>query len=215
MTNPGKQDWNQFWGRNIDSRFTQKSWSKIRIINLLNPKINPQMSVLDAGSGSGFFSSYFISKGCSVYSLDYSDNALEMTKKITSNRSKEYIKEDLVNPDFGNKYSNRFDLIFTDGLFEHFNQTDQQKIMANFKKAKRDSGLIATFVPNRFSWWQLIRPVFMPNIYEKPFSLEMLELLHRGMQIDSKGGINVLPFRFSPDRLLGPCFGMILYCFAR
>lgn len=210
-----KENWDQFWDANTESRFTKKSWSKIRIMTLLKQVLKPGMKVLDAGCGSGFFSDFFISQGCEVYTLDYSESALEVARKKTQNRSKAYLKENLLEPDFGSRFENTFDLIFTDGLFEHFTLEDQNKILANFKKTKKPDGIITTFVPNKYSWWEIIRPLVMPGIHEEPFTLPTLKSLHRGLEIILEGGINVLPFGVSPDRMLGSRFGMIVYVFAR
>jgi len=211
-----KENWNQFWKGNTQSRFTKKSWSKIRIMRLLDGILQSGMNVLDAGCGSGFFSNYFISKGCQVYTLDYSSDALAIANKMTGGgRSKAYLEEDLLDSGFGKKYGHTFDVIFTDGLFEHFSLADQQKIMDNFIQSKRDQGLITTFVPNQYSWWEIIRPLVMPGIHEKPFTLTQLKLLHQGREIVNEGGLNVLPFACSPDKILGSKLGMILYCFAR
>lgn len=218
MTGTGKQthkeNWNQFWQNNAQSRFTQKSWSKIRIMRLLDEMLKPGMRVLDAGCGSGFFSQYFLSRDCQVYTLDYSEEALEIARRLTQNRSQAYLKENLLDPAFGEKYGRIFDLIFTDGLFEHFSEADQAAMMNNFRKAKKETGLIATFVPNKYSWWEIARPLVMPGIHEIPFTRGKLLRLHAGMRIVKKGGLNVLPFRLSPEKFLGEKMGMILYCFA-
>lgn len=212
---PKKQNWDSFWESNTDSRFTKKSWSKTRMMKLLNGVVEPGMHVLDAGSGSGFFSNYFIAKNCHVYSLDYSEDALKLTRKLTRNQANEYLKENLLNGSFGERYRKRFDLIFSDGLFEHFSSKDQQKIMAVFKKVKKDSGIITTFVPNKYSWWEVVRPIFMPGIKEDPFTMGKLLELHGGLACLRKGGLNVLPAVFSPDKILGRRLGMILFVFAR
>ena len=212
---PKEKNWDNFWESNTDSRFTKKSWSKTRMMKLLDKLIKKDMNVLDAGSGSGFFSNYFISKGCNVYSLDYLEDALEITRRLTKNKSREYLKEDLLDPELGSKYSKKFDIIFSDGLFEHFKEADQKKIIENFKKIKKDDGIIATFVPNKYSWWEVIRPVFMPGIKEDPFTMKRLLKLHNGMDVMRKGGLNVLPIVFSPDKELGSKVGMILFLFAK
>lgn len=212
---PKEKNWDHFWRSNMDSRFTKKSWSKIRMIKLLDKFSKPGMAVLDAGSGSGFFSNYFLSKGCEVYSLDYSQDALDITKRLTDNKSEAYLKENLLDLSFGERYENQFDIIFSDGLFEHFSKEDQGKIMTNFKKIKNPSGIIATFVPNKYSWWEIVRPLVMPGIKEDPFTMQRLKLLHQGLSVIEEGGLNVIPVRFSPDKLLGGKIGMILYLFVK
>lgn len=210
-----KKKWNNFWKLNKNSRFTQKSWSKIRMMNLLDGIVEKNMNILDAGCGSGFFSYYFISKKCNVYSVDYSDDALKITRKLTNNKSFAYLKEDLLSLEFGRKYAEKFDIIFSDGLLEHFSESNQKIIMDNFIKAKKKDGIITTFVPNKFSWWEIIRPIFMPGISEKPFIMKNLKKLHNKLEIIKTGGINVLPLAFSPDNFLGSKLGMILFIFAK
>lgn len=212
---PQEKNWDNFWKINTDSRFTKKSWSKIRMTKLLDGVVRENMDVLDAGSGSGFFSNYFISRGCDVYSLDYSEDALNITKRLTNNKSTAYLKEDLLDQSFGERYAGKFDLIFSDGLFEHFTFENQKKIMNNFKKSKKPNGIITTFVPNKYSWWEIVRPLVMPGIKEDPFTLKKIASLHHEMEIVKKGGLNVLPVAFSPDKALGSKIGMILYIFAK
>jgi cyclopropane fatty-acyl-phospholipid synthase-like methyltransferase len=212
---PKEENWDNFWKDNTKSRFTKKSWSKIRIMTLLDKVVRDGMNVLDAGSGSGFFSNYFISKDCNVYSLDYSEDALAITRRLTGDKSTAYIREDLLDSGFSEKYAGQFDIIFSDGLFEHFNRDDQKKIMDNFKKVKKDEGIITTFVPNKYSWWEIVRPFFMPGIKEEPFTMKKMIELHQPLELKKRGGINVLPIKFSPDKSLGSKFGMILYCFAK
>jgi SAM-dependent methyltransferase len=208
-----QKDWENFWQRNQDSRFIGPSWSKRRIMAILRPYLADSPAVLDAGSGSGFFSSFFISHGCETYSLDYSEEALSMTREETGGRSAAYLLRDLLDKAFAREHARQFDLVFSDGLFEHFDPTEQDRIFEHFKIVQKPGGIIATFVPNRYSFWTLIRPLFMPGIAEKPFTLNGLKLLYlrNGCSIIEKGGINVLPFKRSPDTLLGSRFGMLVY----
>ena len=196
--------------------FTKASWSKKRIIKLLDCHLKTNgENVLDAGCGSGFFSRYFLGSGCKVWACDYSKDAIALTRKNTSNECESYLKKDLLDKESWGEYANSFDVIFTDGLFEHFNSEQQQKLIDNFISIKKADGLIITFVPNKLSWWTIIRPMFMPGIEEKPFTMRRLVELHSGLEIVSHGGINTLPVRYSPDNLLGSRFGMLLYVVAK
>ncbi len=113
--------------------------------------------------------------------------------------------------------SDRFDLIFSDGLFEHFSDEKQDKILHNFISVLQKEGVIVTFVPNKWSVWELIRPFYMPGIEEDPFTLKQLVDLHtrNGLAVIEQGGINTFPFAFSPDRYFGSTFGMLLYVVAK
>ena len=210
-----ESNWDQFWVRSKGGRFTRVSWSKIRMEAILAPHLFPGARVLDAGCGSGYFSALFQSKGCRVTTLDASEEALEIARGATDGKSEAYLREDLLDESFEERYRDRFDLAFTDGLFEHFRSDEQARIMNNLSGAIRPGGLIATFVPNALSWWTVIRPIFMPGIYEKPFRRSSLLDLHGGLEIVERGGLSVLPFRLSPERALGARFGMLIYVLAR
>jgi cyclopropane fatty-acyl-phospholipid synthase-like methyltransferase len=209
-----KENWEQFWSARGTHRFTQKSWSKVRMMEVLDDVVREGMEVLDAGCGSGFFSAYFLEKGCRVWALDHSETSLEIARKSTQGRCQAYLKEDLFRDDWEVSFRGKFDLIFSDGLFEHFTPEDQRRLIDRFRMLKKEDGLIATFVPNRYSWWEIVRPLVMPGIQEVPFTVSDLKELHSGMRLLKTGGLNVLPFRVSPERSLGSSLGMLLYVLA-
>jgi|GEM_PF-176975 len=206
--------WDNFWRKESGGRFTRISWSKRRIIKILDRYVKEGMTVLDAGCGSGFFSNYFISKNCDTYSLDTSKEALAITKVETQNRSAEYLNKDLLDENLDAEYFKKFDLIFSDGLFEHYSLTGQVRIFENFNRMKKMNGNIITFVPGKYSLWTLLRPFYMPNISENPFTMSRLKNLHKknSCKIVENGGINVLPVKYSPESVLGRRFGMLLFC---
>lgn len=212
---PSEQNWNSFWEVKSASQLKKVSQSKRRMMALLDKYIRPGMKVLDAGCGSGFFSQYFLEKGCETYVLDYSADALALARELTQGKAAAYLNENLLDPEFGKRHAGRYDLIFSDGLFEHFIQKDQCRIMDNFIASKSEQGVIATFTPNLLTWWTPVRPFLMPGIEETPFTIETLKNLHGELEVLESGGINVVPLPFSPDRLLGSKFGMLVYCFAR
>jgi cyclopropane fatty-acyl-phospholipid synthase-like methyltransferase len=212
---PNNQSWDRFWSQG-KKKSGGIAWSKRRIAGIVSGYVAKGSCVLDAGCGSGYFSRYFLEQGADVTALDYSDNALAMTRDLTQGRA-QTLRADLVHDNLADLVSGRrYHAIFSDGLFEHFEQGDQDKILRNFSSVLADNGVILTFVPNRWSPWQLIRPFLMPGIEEKPFILKNLAAMHQrnGLGIVSKGGVNVLPLRLSPE-FLGPYFGMLVYVIAK
>lgn len=212
---PQDSDWDQFWGRSQSQRFSKISWSKRRILEVLKARCKPNDFALDAGCGSGFFTKFFCDQGMVATALDYSENALQMARQATGGQAK-LVVADMVNDSLSQVLSERFNVIFTDGLFEHFSTEDQNRIMLNLISVLKPGGYIVTFVPNRWSPWELIRPFFMPGIEEKPFVLQQLVDLNRrnNLAVVQSGGVNVLPYRFSPE-FLGPSFGMLLFTVAK
>lgn len=213
---PEAKDWNNFWGLEQTQKFTKVSWSKKRIMRILSKYVGGHKKALDAGCGSGFFSKYFCDQEMQTTSLDYSDEALKIATSMTNGRT-QVLKRDLLSQDLSKEIDDRFDLIFTDGLFEHFSSTDQDKIMQNFVRILSKEGVIVTFVPNRWSPWELIRPFYMPGIEETPFTFKgLLDLNQRnGLFVSEKGGVNTFPFAISPDQMVGAQFGMLLYTVAQ
>jgi len=213
---PKANDWNNYWGLDQTKKFTKISWSKKRIINVLESFVCKDGKALDAGCGSGFFSKYFCDQSMQTTSLDYSDEALNIAQAMTAGRAK-VVKKDLINSKLKDELEDRFDIIFTDGLFEHFSLGGQDRILQNFVDVLTDEGCVVTFVPNKWSPWELIRPFYMPGIEEKPFIIrELIDLhLRNGLKIVVTGGVNTFPFAFSPDKLFGKTFGMLLYVIAK
>ena len=209
-------DWNRFWSGQKKFSSDQVSWSKRRILRILAPYLEPKKRILDAGCGSGFFSEVFCGHGMTVTALDYSEKALVLTRERTCGRAT-IIQADMLTDSLAGRLETTFDVIFTDGLLEHFTPAQQDTILKNLLSVLASSGKMIMFVPNRWSPWELIRPWFMPGIDEKPFVLGLLKDLHvrNGLALVSDGGVNTLPVRFSPDRWLGRLFGMLLFVVAQ
>ncbi|UCD20575.1 MAG: class I SAM-dependent methyltransferase [archaeon] len=205
-------EWDNYW----QNYGLKPGSSKTRMENIMNPflkKMNKNSKVLDAGCGSGYFTGFFASKKVKVIGIDTSKKARDMTKR---NLAKLKLKAKVEN---GNvlklKYKkDSFDVIFTDGLLEHFK--NPEKILEQFKRVIKKKGVIITFVPNKYSYWIFLKPFLMKDIHEDPFILKRLVKLHEkvGLKVVQKGGLNVLPFRCSPE-FLGPLIGRILYVIAR
>ena len=206
--------WDNHWAAQESSLEVRVSWARNRLKSKLNEYISPGVDVLDAGCGSGLLSKYLTEIGCNVYPLDYSEKAISVCRELTNNKCCKYLNNDFFDDNFINQYEGKFDIVLSDGLFEHYSDTDQSRILNNFVKMKKKSGYVVTFVPNKYALWQLVRPFVMPGIKEDPFIMRKLLKLHSNLEIIEKGGINVLPVSFSPEKF-GEYIGMLLYVIAR
>ncbi len=214
---PGAEDWDGFWGRPASRRFGRISWSKRRVLEMLRPYLRRGGRALDAGCGSGFYAAFFVGEGMTVTALDYAPAALASAGRLTGGRAR-LVRADLLGDDLESLLGPaRYDLIFSDGLFEHFADTDQDRILCRLAARLSTTGTLVTVVPNRWSPWQIVRPWFMPGIRETPFVPARLRDLHvrNGLDVVAAGGLNVLPIRLSPEGILGSRFGMLLFTAAR
>lgn len=209
-------DWDQYWSLDQTKRFTQISWSKRRMIRIIAPFMREGTRALDAGCGSGFFSKYFCEQGLATTALDYSPQALAIARQLTKGKV-DTLQKDLTADDLSGEMTQRYDIIFSDGLLEHFSSEHQEKILRNFFNLLSPAGRLITFVPNRWSPWELVRPFYMPGIDEKPFVLSQLIALNQrnGFEVIARGGINTFPFALSPDAMVGQWLGMLLFTVAK
>ncbi len=213
---PQSPEWNSYWSLDQTKKFTKISWSKKRIMAVLAKYVQENKKALDAGCGSGFFAKYFSDQGLQTTAFDFSKEALKITEHLTQGKVR-IVCGDLLKDSLKDSLKDKYDLIFTDGLLEHFSLQDQKRILQNFISVLNPRGVIVTFVPNRFSPWELIRPFFMPGIEEKPFILKDLVSLQKDLSVEivEKGGLNTFPFSFSPDKICGKYFGMLLFTVAK
>ena len=91
-----------------------------------------------------------------------------------------------------------------------------KSILLEVKRVLKPGSIIATFVPNKISYWLLVKHFKMKDIVEYRFSLSKLIELHEsiGLKIIESGGFSVFPSRCSPE-FLGKCLGRIIYTIAK
>src|SRR3989338_8443364 len=129
---PQEKDWERFWTQGSPSKDGKVSWSKKRICDVLKKYVTLDHQALDAGCGSGFFSAYFCNCGMKTTAIDYSEKALAMAQRVTRGKAK-ILKVNLLENSLFAVISGSFDLVFTDGLLEHFSSSEQDQILQNLK----------------------------------------------------------------------------------
>ena len=127
------EEWNKNWQLRKEAFYTH--WTKNEPENQIqlafrnhwklfntfmdSPLFNGGKRVLEVGAGRGSLSSYFSEAGFDCTLLDLSPDVIEIAKKIFSNNKlpAKFLVGDAYNL---NLEDNSFDLVFSIGVFEHF-----------------------------------------------------------------------------------------------
>ena len=146
------KEWDQFWKEYQTSKAEQYYiMLRDKIIRRgMNKAFNKNnVKILEAGCGFGSNSRMFKKDPrFDVYCLDLSKEAINAVKKEINNS---YVG-DIQNMPFKD---NTFDVVFSAGVIEHF-KNDLQAVNELYRVTKK-GGIIVTFVPGRYSLWQLYK----------------------------------------------------------
>jgi len=147
---------------------------------------------LDAGSGTGWFSSEAVQKKAQVYSLDIGENILaEVAMKCNSNR----VVGSVLEIPFNDNY---FDIVLCTEVIEH--TPDPKKAVTELARVVKKGGTLIITVPN-IIWYPLI--VIANFLKLRPYEgyenwvgwNEMKKwLTGLGLKIESMKGIHLFPF---------------------
>ncbi len=135
------------------------------------------------------------------YALDSSQEAIRAIKKVITKA----VVADCRRSYFGDR---EFDLIYSAGLMEHFQ--DEIPFLVEMKRILKEEGVFITFVPARYSLWQLYQILhfgFWQHGYEKAYTYSGLQRLFgengfkvmeiRGIDPFSVGGLIMKLFNVS------------------
>jgi ubiquinone/menaquinone biosynthesis C-methylase UbiE len=144
-------------------------------MNFSHPK------VLELGSGSGV-NSLEIAKNLEpeqITLVDSNDSALEFSKRTfkNTNFNVKYLKASVLDLDLKEK----FDLVHSEGLCEHFYGKDREKIFKTHADFCKENGFVIIFVPYKCISYYLNKKILMIRnkwIWdEEPFSKKELYAL--------------------------------------
>jgi ubiquinone/menaquinone biosynthesis C-methylase UbiE len=99
-------------------------------------------NVLEIGAQSGIDAEFLASSGLNVTAMDYSDVAIRL---LRGRRGIEICKADALSMPFSD---NSFDLVYSQGLLEHFREPQLTKLMKEQKRVVKDGGHVLIDVPN-------------------------------------------------------------------
>jgi SAM-dependent methyltransferase len=188
-----KKHWDDYWeaSRDLDEVYSNDG----RIIAHLGQVIDfDGLKVLEVGAGSGRDSDDIAARGGIVYTLDYSEEALDLMR--TSLKSEiGIVCGDAKAVPFA---EGSLDVVFHQGLLEHFR--DPETLVRENHRILKTGGLLLIDVPQRLHYYTLLKHILMIlgkwfAGWETEFSPGQLRELIRaeGFEIVAMYGENLYP----------------------
>jgi len=221
--------WNRNWERQIqvnpkeilNSRFTQEGYNCLK--NFINAKRD--RLILEAGCGTGRFCCLLARDfpDSQVIGMDISPNSLKI-----ANRLKEYLHVQNVSFIMGNLFQmpysdNYFDVVFNEGVIEHFSidgQPNYVDAVYEMMRVTKRGGKVIVAVPNWYNFPHTLYKYFLKKLnkefeygYEKSFKhIELTRLFSElGLKDIEVGGFYPAHgfYRLSGKKRIGKIFTLL------
>ena len=158
MKEMGHKDWESFWsgtGKVLNKISGKVMWVEYeRFLKYVNLSVHSK--TLELGSGSGKNSLALAKKyGCSATLVDNCRAALDLGKKNFEDESipARFLLKDIFRLNEKEKY----DLVFSDGLIEHFSGKRRRYAFKKHVDAAKKGGYIMIFVPKSNALYWIVR----------------------------------------------------------
>lgn len=179
-----KSDWDRHWKSTARLmgvyEFLQKEQLK-RYLELIGNRLDKKSRILEIGCGSGYLTRSLCRRfNCSAVLVDSSKEAHRLYKRHANNRGIEFRHMDAF--DLSDK--NEFDLVFSDGVIEHFVGKKQERLIRIHRNAAKKGGCVVLFVPCKSKRYELFKKVQqMAGLwnygFERPYTKTEFEQLLR------------------------------------
>jgi len=173
-----KQHWETFWDEKQDVEDVYSNAGRVlehlSRITTIGGKL-----VLEIGAGTGRDSFPLAQRGARVVQLDYAVNSLKLLKKVSET---EDIPVEILGGDtFALPFRDgTFDIIFHQGLLEHFRPDVAEKLVAENVRVLKKGGLLLIDVPQRYHVYTVVKHLLIAMNkwfagWERSFSVGELE----------------------------------------
>ena len=177
-----KANWENFWESRSDVHDVYSNADRI-LRNLTAVTTLGGKSVLEVGAGTGRDSLGLVKLGAEVFLLDYAASSLAIIRTLSK---QEGIRAHLVQ---GNAFALpfpdlAFDVVFHQGLLEHFRAEDARRLLSENVRVLKQGGYLLVDVPQRYHIYTVIKHVLILfgrwfAGWEREFSVRELERILR------------------------------------
>jgi ubiquinone/menaquinone biosynthesis C-methylase UbiE len=186
MRESRKANWETFWEEKKDA--SDVYWNNNRVLRNLRHVIDIRgKKILEIGAGTGRDSFPLIENGADVYQLDYAENSLKILRQIAEQRN---LHPHIVGGDaFALPFEeNTFDVVFHQGLLEHFSRARAEKLLRENIRVLKPGGLLLVDVPQRYHLYTIVKHILIAANkwfagWERSFSLLELRRLMNSMDM--------------------------------
>jgi ubiquinone/menaquinone biosynthesis C-methylase UbiE len=188
MRRSKRVDWENFWREKSNAEDVYSNADRV-LRNLLAVTDLEGKRVLEVGAGTGRDSFNLIPYGAEIYLLDYAESSLKIIRKLALDNKYE------VNIISGNALKlpfkdESFDIVFHQGLLEHFRKPEADKLVDENIRVLKRGGFLLIDVPQRYHIYTVLKHILIAvgrwfAGWERSFSIRELERLieSRGLEI--------------------------------
>jgi ubiquinone/menaquinone biosynthesis C-methylase UbiE len=181
-----RSHWENFWSAKKDVHEVYSNDNRVlrHVLKMTNLE---GKRVLEVGAGTGRDSFGMVEHGASVFMLDYSKNSLNIIKNIATDEKVD------VNPVGGNAFAlpfanDSFDLVFHQGLLEHFREKEANALLKENIRVLKSGGLLLVDVPQRYHIYTVMKHILIAFDkwfagWEREFSVRELDMLLRSLGV--------------------------------
>jgi ubiquinone/menaquinone biosynthesis C-methylase UbiE len=179
-----RENWETFWDEKQETEEVYSNAGRV-LRHLLKLTDLQGKSVLEIGAGTGRDSFPLVEHGAIVFQLDYAENSLRILKRLAE--ESKYSVSILGGDTFCLPFrDNTFDIIFHQGLLEHFRRPVAEKLLRENIRVLRQGGLLLVDVPQRWHSYTVAKHILISMNkwfagWERSFSIGELRSLLKSL----------------------------------
>lgn len=187
-----KKHWNKFFkkqNKTIIKLLEMPVWQSYKRL-LKNENMAAKPRVIELGCGTGLISLLLAKNyNAKITLVDYSNSALNLAKKLFK---KEGIKANFVKKDFFKlNLKNKFDLVHSQGVIEHFKDRKQKKLVGLHRKFLKKNGIAIILAPRPSIYYKLWRGIIEAIKGEWLFGYEKPIKKDEGIKLIKSQGLKI------------------------